>query len=68
MKKGSILINCARGGLVDENAVVDAIQKNHLSAAAFDVYLEEPALSNPLFGLKNVICTPHLVASTTEAQ
>ena len=68
MKKGSILINCARGGLVDENAVVDAIQKNHLSAAAFDVYLEEPALSNPLFGLKNVICTPHLGASTTEAQ
>ena len=68
MKKGSILINCARGGLVDENAVVDAIQKNHLSAAAFDVYLEEPALSNPLFGLKNVICTPHLGASTKEAK
>ena len=43
-------------------------KQNHLSAAAFDVFLEEPATSNPLFGLKNVICTPHLGASTTEAQ
>ena len=68
MKKGSILVNCARGGLVEEVAVAEAIKINHLSAAAFDVFLEEPAVSNPLFGLKNVICTPHLGASTSEAQ
>ena len=68
MKKGSILVNCARGGLVEEIAVAEAIKTKHLSAAAFDVFLEEPATSNPLFGLKNVICTPHLGASTAEAQ
>ena len=68
MKKGSILVNCARGGLVEEIAVAEAIKTKHLSAAAFDVFLEEPATSNPLFGLKNVICTPHLGASTVEAQ
>ena len=68
MKKGSILVNCARGGLVEEIAVVKAIKAQHLSAAAFDVFQEEPAISNPLFGLKNVICTPHLGASTAEAQ
>ncbi len=68
MKKGSILVNCARGGLVEEIAVVEAIKKGHLSAAAFDVFTQEPAKSNPLFGLRNVICTPHLGASTAEAQ
>ena len=68
MKKGSILVNCARGGLVEEIAVAEAIKKKHLFAAAFDVFLKEPAISNPLFGLKNVICTPHLGASTSEAQ
>ena len=68
MKRGSILVNCARGGLVDEEAVAEAIRKGILSAAAFDVFLDEPATQSPLFDLPNVICTPHLGASTNEAQ
>ncbi|MCK5669514.1 MAG: phosphoglycerate dehydrogenase, partial [Gammaproteobacteria bacterium] len=68
MKKGALLINCARGGLVDELALRVALESGHLKGAALDVYLQEPAKENPLFGLENVICTPHLGASTTEAQ
>lgn len=68
MKKGVLLINCARGGLVDELALKVALENGHLMGAALDVYLEEPAKENPLFGMDNVICTPHLGASTTEAQ
>src|SRR4051794_14404495 len=68
MKKGVRLINCARGGLVDEQAVVDALNSKHIAGAAFDVFVEEPATANVLFGHPNVICTPHLGASTTEAQ
>ncbi len=68
MKKGSMLINCARGGLVDENALFAALQTGHLRGAALDVFEEEPARENPLFDLPNVICTPHLGASTVEAQ
>jgi D-3-phosphoglycerate dehydrogenase len=68
MKEGALLINCARGGLVDELALRVALESGHLKGAALDVYLEEPAKENPLFGLENVICTPHLGASTTEAQ
>jgi len=68
MKKGSLLINCARGGLVDELALLAALKNNHLKGAALDVFEEEPARENPLFGLPNVICTPHLGASTSEAQ
>ncbi|GJM05039.1 MAG: D-3-phosphoglycerate dehydrogenase [marine bacterium B5-7] len=68
MKKGALLINCARGGLVDELALRVALESGHLMGAALDVFLEEPAKENPLFGLENVICTPHLGASTTEAQ
>jgi len=67
-KKGLRLINCARGGLVDEQALADAITAGHVAGAAFDVFSEEPATTNPLFGLPNVICTPHLGASTNEAQ
>jgi D-3-phosphoglycerate dehydrogenase / 2-oxoglutarate reductase len=67
-KKGVRIINCARGGLVDEQALADAIKAGHVAGAAFDVFVEEPATTNPLFGLDNVICTPHLGASTTEAQ
>jgi D-3-phosphoglycerate dehydrogenase len=67
-KKGVRLINCARGGLVDEQALADAIKAGHVAGAAFDVFVEEPASANPLFGLDNVICTPHLGASTSEAQ
>lgn len=68
MKKGVRIINCARGGLVDENALAEALKSGQVAGAAFDVFSEEPATSNVLFGLPNVICTPHLGASTTEAQ
>jgi D-3-phosphoglycerate dehydrogenase len=68
MKPGGLLINCARGGLVDENALFAALQSGHLKGAALDVYETEPARENPLFELDNVICTPHLGASTIEAQ
>ncbi|SFA98120.1 D-3-phosphoglycerate dehydrogenase [Poseidonocella pacifica] len=67
-KKGVRIINCARGGLVDEQAVADLLQSGHIAGAAFDVFAVEPATENPLFGLPNVVCTPHLGASTTEAQ
>ncbi|HWW48935.1 MAG TPA: phosphoglycerate dehydrogenase [Xanthobacteraceae bacterium] len=67
-KKGVRIINCARGGLVDEEALAEALKSGHVAGAAFDVFVEEPATSNVLFGLPNVICTPHLGASTTEAQ
>ncbi len=68
MKKGSILINCARGGIVDEIALYQACKSGHLRAAALDVYASEPARENPLFELDNVYCTPHIGASTDEAQ
>ncbi|MEO0426820.1 MAG: phosphoglycerate dehydrogenase [Pseudomonadota bacterium] len=68
MKEGARLINCARGGLVDEAAVVEALKDGHLAGAAFDVFAKEPATDNPLFNLPNVVVTPHLGASTTEAQ
>src|SRR6201997_484556 len=68
MKKGVRIVNCARGGLVDEQALVDALNSKHVAGAAFDVFTEEPATSNVLFGHPNVICTPHLGAATTEAQ
>ncbi|APZ52161.1 phosphoglycerate dehydrogenase [Salipiger abyssi] len=67
-KKGVRIINCARGGLVDEAALAELIKSGHVAGAAFDVFKEEPATENPLFGLPNVVCTPHLGASTTEAQ
>jgi D-3-phosphoglycerate dehydrogenase len=67
-KPGVRIINCARGGLVDEQAVADLLQSGHIAGAAFDVFAEEPARENPLFGLPNVVVTPHLGASTTEAQ
>jgi D-3-phosphoglycerate dehydrogenase len=68
MKKGVRIINCARGGLVDEQALVDALNSKHVAGAAFDVFTEEPATKNVLFGHPNVICTPHLGAATNEAQ
>ena len=67
-KPGLILVNCARGGLVDEAAVKDLLESGHIKAAAFDVFAVEPAKENVLFGAPNVICTPHLGAATTEAQ
>jgi D-3-phosphoglycerate dehydrogenase len=68
MKKGVRIINCARGGLVDEKALRAALDSGQVAGAAFDVFTEEPATQNPLFGHPNVVCTPHLGASTTEAQ
>ena len=68
MKPGVRIINCARGGLIVEQDLADAIQEGHVAGAAIDVYDEEPAKQNPLFGLENTVCTPHLGASTTEAQ
>ena len=68
MKPDARLINCARGGLVDEAAVRAALEEGRLAGAAFDVFSEEPAKDNVLFGVPGVICTPHLGASTSEAQ
>ncbi len=67
-KKGVRIINCARGGLVDEQALADLLKSGHVAGAAFDVFAEEPARENALFNLPNVVCTPHLGAATTEAQ
>ncbi len=67
-KKGVRIINCARGGLVDEAALAELLKSGHVAGAAFDVFAEEPAKENPLFNLPNVVCTPHLGAATTEAQ
>ncbi|MEM8729537.1 MAG: phosphoglycerate dehydrogenase, partial [Pseudomonadota bacterium] len=67
-KPGVRIINCARGGLVDEVALAEMLQSGHIAGAAFDVFSQEPAKENPLFNLPNVVCTPHLGAATTEAQ
>jgi D-3-phosphoglycerate dehydrogenase len=67
-KKGVRIINCARGGLVDEAALRTLLDSGHVAGAAFDVFVTEPAKENPLFGHPNVVCTPHLGASTNEAQ
>jgi D-3-phosphoglycerate dehydrogenase len=67
-KKGVRIINCARGGLVDEAALKDALDSGQVAGAALDVFVEEPAKASPLFGTPNFICTPHLGASTNEAQ
>jgi D-3-phosphoglycerate dehydrogenase len=67
-KKGVRIINCARGGLVDEVALRAALDSGHVAGAAFDVFVTEPATENPLFGHPNVVSTPHLGAATSEAQ
>ena len=67
-KKGVRIINCARGGLIDEAALKAALDSGHVAGAALDVFVEEPAKASPLFGTPNFICTPHLGASTDEAQ
>ncbi len=68
MKKGVRIVNCARGGLVDEAALYEALKSGQVAGAAFDVFVEEPATKSPLFSLPNVVCTPHLGAATSEAQ
>ncbi|MCB1519852.1 MAG: phosphoglycerate dehydrogenase, partial [Hyphomicrobiaceae bacterium] len=67
-KKGVRIINCARGGLVDEAALAEALASGHVAGAALDVFESEPATTSPLFAFDNVICTPHLGAATMEAQ
>lgn len=67
-KPGQIIINAARGGLVDEQALADAIQAGTIRGAGFDVFATEPCTDSPLFGLPEVVVTPHLGASTVEAQ
>jgi D-3-phosphoglycerate dehydrogenase len=68
MRPGVQIINCARGGLVVEEDLAAALDSGHVAGAAFDVFVEEPAKENVLFGRDNVVCTPHLGAATTEAQ
>jgi D-3-phosphoglycerate dehydrogenase / 2-oxoglutarate reductase len=67
-KKGVRIVNCARGGLIDEAALKEALDSGQVAGAALDVFQTEPAKESPLFGTPNFICTPHLGASTNEAQ
>ncbi|MEW6040635.1 MAG: phosphoglycerate dehydrogenase [Elusimicrobiota bacterium] len=69
MKNGVRLVNCARGGVIDENALLEALKEGKIKAAALDVFEKEPLpADSPLLGLNNLILTPHLGASTEEAQ
>jgi D-3-phosphoglycerate dehydrogenase / 2-oxoglutarate reductase len=68
MKDGVRIINCARGGLVDEAALREALKSGKVAGAALRRVRRGAGEDNPLFGLPNVVCTPHLGASTTEAQ
>ena len=68
LKRGVRIVNCARGGLVDETALAEALRSGQVAGAAFDVFAVEPATESPLFNLDNVVVTPHLGAATTEAQ
>ena len=68
LKPGARLINCARGGLIVEEDLAAALDKGIVAGAAIDVFVEEPARDNPLFGRDNIVATPHLGAATTEAQ
>ncbi|MGE0845334.1 MAG: phosphoglycerate dehydrogenase [Flavobacteriaceae bacterium] len=67
-RKGVIIVNCARGGLVDEAALRAGLESGHVAAAGIDVFSSEPATENVLFGAPNLVCTPHLGAATSEAQ
>jgi D-3-phosphoglycerate dehydrogenase len=67
-KRGVRIVNCARGGLIDEAALADHLKTGDVAGAALDVFETEPATDSPLFGLENVVCTPHLGAATAEAQ
>ena len=68
MKSSSVIINCARGGLINESDLKDALNNDVIAGAAIDVYETEPATENVMFGAKNLLLTPHLGASSKEAQ
>ncbi|HOI43797.1 MAG TPA: NAD(P)-dependent oxidoreductase, partial [Elusimicrobiales bacterium] len=68
MKKGVRIINCARGGIMVEADVKAAVESGHIAGLAVDVYAEEPATKHVFFGMEKVICTPHIAASTKDAQ
>ena len=68
MKKGVRIINCARGELIEDAALVEALKSGHVGGAALDVFTVEPPKESPYFGLENVILTPHIAGSTAEAQ
>ncbi|MCD8139501.1 MAG: phosphoglycerate dehydrogenase [Planctomycetaceae bacterium] len=68
MKKGARIVNCARGGIIDEQALADAVKSGHIAAAGIDVFSKEPMTEGPLIGVKDVTVTPHLGASTEEAE
>lgn len=68
MKEGSFLVNCARGGIVDEAALIRLLDKGHIRGAAIDVFVEEPPKDNPIIHHPKVIAVPHLGASTAEGQ
>jgi D-3-phosphoglycerate dehydrogenase len=68
LKPGAIVLNVARGGIVDEKAVAEALESGHLAGAGIDVFDEEPPVTSPLLGAPNTLLTPHLGASTAEAQ
>ncbi len=68
MRDGVRIVNCARGGVVDERALYQALVSGKVAGAALDVFEEEPPKDNPLLQLENVIATPHLGASTVEGQ
>jgi D-3-phosphoglycerate dehydrogenase len=68
MKKNVVILNAARGGIIVEEDLAQLIEEGHIGGAGIDVYNDEPCKDSPLFGFDNVVCTPHLGASTTEAQ
>ncbi len=68
LPRGALVLNCARGGIIDETALFEALSSGHLGGAGMDVFEHEPATENPLVRLPNVVATPHLGASTREAQ
>lgn len=68
LKPGIRLVNCARGGIYDEAALVEGLKNGQIAGVALDVFEEEPCTNSPLFGMPGVVCTPHLGASTEEAQ
>jgi D-3-phosphoglycerate dehydrogenase len=68
MKRGARVLNCARGGIINEGALVEALRSGHIAGAALDVFVQEPPGDHPLLTMPNVVTTPHLGASTVEAQ